>query len=189
MSRFIRLFLKQKKTVGSAEHETHREERSRTGFCREGGYSASEVPVAKREAIDTEDTVFKLSLGSQANSAHLMPINSKAKGKGKARASPRAGPTLNRAQSANGDGDEGTLKRRDNPPKKRGSATNINRKAGPETRPETRRVQSRDKLRRIRSAKVLRLPRGGQVVTKKRHANEQSAGSQQGPSNGPSNDP
>lgn len=128
------------------------------------------MPIADREPTDAEDMIFNLSLASRDKSAHSILRSREAKDKGKDRIGPRAGPTLNRAHPASVKGAEGALKARDNPPKKRGSATNIIGKL----RPEFRRTRSGDYLRRTHSAKVLMLPRGGKVITKKRQGTEQS---------------
>lgn len=162
------------------EQESHQQEGWRTGFVREGGYSASEGQSADREVNDTED------MGSQHNSSHLMQINSEAKGKGKARSSPRAGHKRARTlpvivedteDTEATEGTEGTLKGRNN----RGSAANINE----EPRQRIRRVRSSGHLRRVQSTKALGMPRGGQVSPKKRHEEEQNTGTRPGPHKSP----
>lgn len=166
----------------SVGHENHQQEGRGVGSGRQGGNSAREATAAYGEANDTEDTVVKLSFGSQ-DTSRPTPISRTAKSKGKARLSPRAGHTKDETQSSNVEGVKCTLTKRDNPPKRRASAATLIGRP----RPETRRVRSRDNLRRIHSANALRPPRGGQVLTKI-HEIEQSAETQPGPSDGPINE-
>lgn len=164
----MKTLLMKKTPIGSAEHENHQQEDSRTGSCQAGGDSAREMPIADREPTNAGDLIFNLSLASQDKSARSIPRTREANNRGKDRIGRRAGEALNNPPPIDTKETKEASKARGSPPKKRGSASKINERL----RPEVRRTRSGDYLRRSHSAKILKLPRGGKVVTKKRLGTE-----------------
>lgn len=159
-----------KKTLSSAGHEDHRQEGSVIRDSAEGGHSTGEITTTDREAIDTEGAILDLSLENRDNSARSGSIPWEAKGKWKQTDSPEGGHQVDCAQSADVD-DE--LKEQNKASKESRSKDG---QSGRTTitvkhRVGMRSVRSVGDLQRRRSVEVLRLPRGGEVVTKKREKN------------------
>lgn len=154
--------------IGSAGNENHQQEDRRTGSSQEEGHSAREMPVADREPTNAGDLIFNLSLASQDKSVRSILRTREANDSGEDRIGPRAGEALNNSPPIDIKGAEGASKARGNPTKTRGIASKINERL----RPEIQRTRSGGYLRRSHSAKVLKLPRDGRVVTKKRQGTE-----------------